>query len=218
MPFIDEYMPSKVPGTPCISSPRTKTIIQVNAGGNERRNQEWEHPLHHFMLPEATARGWDVVQDLMKHWRIMRGPYRSWPFRDPLDFASRDLVKPNLIPTVTMTDQFIGFGDGFTVAFQLIKTYSVGSETYDRTIHLPVTASVLVANNGVLVPSSNYTVSRPGGVITFSVPPLNTRSITAGFLFDNEVRFESDDQMDAILRAHHAAGFAELTLTEVRPC
>jgi uncharacterized protein (TIGR02217 family) len=124
MPFVDEYMPSNVPGTPCVSSPRFKTSIQVNAGGREQRNQEWEHPLHRFVLPEAVARQWDVVQSLMTHWRIMRGPFHSWPWRDPLDFASCDLVRPNQIPTVAMTDQVIGTGTGFTTDFQLTKTYT----------------------------------------------------------------------------------------------
>jgi uncharacterized protein (TIGR02217 family) len=218
VPFLDIYLPAKVPGTPCVSAPRTKTTIAVNAGGRERRNQEWEHPLHRFVLPEATARGWEVVQDLAKMWRITSGPYRSFAWRDPLDFASCDLVKPNQVPTVALNDQYIGTGDGFTDAFQLVKTYSYGGETYDRTIHLPVLATVIVAIDGVVVDEADYTVSRPGGMVTFAVPPPATAIITAGFLFDCEVRFESDDALEGILRAHHAAGFADLTLIEVRPC
>jgi uncharacterized protein (TIGR02217 family) len=218
MPFVDEYMPSNVPGTPCVSSPRFKTSIQVNAGGREQRNQEWEHPLHRFVLPEAVARQWDVVQSLMAHWRIMRGPFRSWPWRDPLDFASCGLVRPNQLPSVSMTDQAIGTGTGFTTSFQLVKTYSVGAETYVREIRLPVLASVVVAVNGVLADESEYSVSRVGGVVSFIAPPADGAEITAGYLFDVEVRFESDDQMEAVLRAHRAAGFADLTLIEVRPC
>lgn len=211
-------MPSSVPGYPCVSAPRTRTTIQVTFGGNENRNQEWQHPLMRFVLPEAVARDWDTVQALMKHWRIMAGPFRSFPWRDPLDFASVDLVRPNQVPTVTMTDQAIGTGDGFTDTFQLVKTYSVGAETCQRTIHLPVLATVLVADNGVLVDPANYAVSRPGGEIQFDTPPVAGHAITAGFLFDNEVRFESDDAMEGILRAHRAAGFADLSLIEVRPC
>jgi uncharacterized protein (TIGR02217 family) len=217
MPFLDQYISAQVPGVGFVSAPRFKTTIQVNAGGNERRNMEWEHPLHQFILPDAT-REWSVVQGLMKHWRIMRGPWRSWPFRDPLDFASKDLTKPNLVPTVTMTDQPLGTGDGFTDRFQLIKRYSLGGEDYDRTIHLPVLASVLIAADGVLVPSSDYTVSRPGGEVLFDVPPADGDVLTAGFLFDCEVRFESDDQLEQIMRATKVAGFADLTLIEVRPC
>lgn len=218
MPFVDTYLDGHVPGVGCIATPRFKTTIQVNASGKERRNQEWEHPLHMFILPEAT-RQWSVVQSLDKHFRIMRGPYMSWPWRNPFDFASCDLTRPNTVPTPTMTDQTIGTGDGFTDSFQLTKTYTVGSETYSRDIHLPVLSSVLIAIDGVLVPDTDYTVSRPGGVVTFNTPPsVSDDVISAGFLFDHEVRFESDDQLESIMRATRQAGFADLTLVEVRPC
>lgn len=220
MPFLDIYMPEEVPGYPCISAPRTRTTIQVDSGGGERRNQEWEHPLHQFILPEAVARDWSVVQDLMKHWRIMRGPYYSWPWRDPLDFSSGDLIAPNpdTDPVPSMTDQVIGTGTGFTDSFQLVKTYSRGGETYERSIHLPVLHTVVVAVDGVLIPDTDYSVSRPGGVITFDTPPGNGDVVTAGFLFDVEVRFEGDDVFEGILRTWQAGGFADLTLIEVRRC
>ena len=236
MPFLDQPLPSKVPATPCVSAPRTKTTITVDSGGGEMRNQEWEHPLMRFVLPEgliyldgnSLARDWSVVQALMSHWRVMRGPWRSWPWRDPLDCASCDLTRPNLstaelLALIGAGDQLVGTGDGFTDAFPLTKTYALGGETYVRTIHLPVLDSVVVAIDGVTVDPADYSVSRPGGVVTFNVPPAapfsgHPQIITAGYLFDVEVRFESDDALEAILRAHRAAGFADLTLIEVRPC
>lgn len=217
MSFLDQYLPAKVLGVGFISAPRTNTSIQVTFGGNERRNRNWEHPLHYFTAPEAT-REWAVTQGLIKHWRITAGPWLSFPLRDPLDFASRDLVKPNLVPTVAMADQALGTADGFTDSFQLKKRYTVGGENYDRDIHLPVLASVLIADNGVLVPSSDYAVTRPGGVVTFDTPPANGHALTAGYLFDVEVRFESDDQLEQVMRATKVAGFSDLTLVEVRPC
>lgn len=216
--FIDEYLPEAVPGYPCVSVPRTKTTIQVTSGGNERRNQDWEHPLHRFVLPEAAGRDWATVEALKAHWLIMRGPLYSFPWVDPLDFASCSLTRPNLTPTVAADDQAIGTGTGFTDRFQLVKIYAVGSETYTRTIHLPVLDTVLVAANGTPVSSSDFTVSRPGGEIVFDTPPANGVAITAGFLFDCEVRFEGDDQLESILRTYQVGGFADLTLIEVRPC
>lgn len=220
MSFIDEYLPDEVPGFPCMASPRFKTTIQVNAGGNERRNQEWEHPLHLYTLPEAIAREWDQIENLKKHWMIMKGAFHSFPFSDPFDFASIDLTTPNTEPTVTMTDQLIGTADGFTDSFQLVKTYSVGGNTYDRTIHHPILDSVLIARDGVLVPDTDYTVSRTTGVVTFDVPPTigGAGLITAGFLFDVEARYESDDVLGSIMRTTTVGGFADLTLVEVRPC
>jgi uncharacterized protein (TIGR02217 family) len=220
MPFLDIYMPDEVPGYPCVSAPRTKTSIQVTAGGNERRNQEWEHPLHTFILPEAIARQGNVINDLKKHWLITAGPYYSFPWRDPLDKASIDHVpnEPDADIVIAMTDQAIATADGIADSFQLIKTYSRGGQDYQRTIHLPVLSTVLVAVNGVLESASNYTVSRPGGVIQFNTPPNGADVITAGFLFDVEVRFESDDAFEGIVRTWQAAGFSDITLVEVRPC
>lgn len=220
MSFIDEYLPDEIPGFPCMASPRFRTTIQVNAGGGERRNQEWQHPLHLYTLPEAVARDWDEIETLKKHWLIMCGPFHSFPFYDPFDFASCDLVRPNTEPTVSMTDQVLGTVDGFTDSFQLTKTYSVGGETYDRTIHLPILDTIVIARDGVLVPDTDYTVSRPGGVVTFDVPPIlgGGNVLTWGGLFDVEVRYESDDIIGSIMRTTTVAGAADLTLVEVRPC
>lgn len=223
MSFLDIYMPDEIGGYGWISAPRWKTTIQVNASGKERRNQEWEHPLHNFINPEIVARPDETTMlNLKKHWLITAGPFKSFPIKDPFDKATIDHL-PNeldsdIVSQLSMTDQFIGFGDGFTDSFQLIKTYSRSGETYDRTIHLPVLSTVLVADNGILVSDAVYSVSRPGGVITFDTPPLDTHSITAGFMFDCEARFESDDQLEQIMRTWQAAGAADLSLVEVRPC
>lgn len=223
MPFLDIYMPEQIAGYGWVSAPRFKTTIQVNAGGSERRNQEWEHPLHRFVNPEIISRpNQQELIDLKKHWLITGGPFNSFPIRDPFDKATVDHL-PNvddddLALEIGMTDQFIGFGDGFTDAFQLVKTYSRGGETYDRTIHLPVLDTVVLAADGVLIDDSTYTVSRPGGVISFDTPLADNVSLTGGFLFDCEVRFESDDQLEQIMRTWQAAGASDLTLIEVRPC
>ena len=222
--FVDQYLDGRVAGYPCISAPRTSTSITATAGGAERRNRNWVHPLHDFILPEALARGWDCYEALHDHWMAMGGPEKSWPWRDPMDFASRHLDQPNVAPAVTMLDQQIGVADGATASWQLTKTYTVGSQTYTRNIHLPVTASLLVSVNGVLATVApapgpfTVAVTRPGGVVTLNHNPTAGHVIRAGFLFDVEVRFESDDAYEGILRAYQAGGFAELKLREVRPC
>ena len=52
--FRDVYAPSEMPGYPCISSPRTSTTITQSSSGAEHANQNWEHPLWHYTLPEAV--------------------------------------------------------------------------------------------------------------------------------------------------------------------
>lgn len=222
MPFVDIYLPDEVPGYPCIAAPRFNTTIQVNAGGTERRNRNWEHPLHRFSLPEAIARDALVVSTLKDHWMVLGGPYSSFPFRDPLDKATIAHLanEPDaaVIARLSGTDQHIGFGDGFTDSFQLVKTYSIGGETYDRTIHLPVVNTVIIAVDGVVADPSTYEVDRTTGVVTFDTPPPDDDAITAGFMFDNEVRYENDEALEQIVRTLMVSGASDLTLIEVRPC
>lgn len=223
MAFLDIYLPEAVPGYPCASIPRTKTAINVTAGGKENRNQEWEHPLHRYVLPEAPGRNWAVVESLKKHWLITAGPAKSFAFRDPLDKASCDLLAANepdgaVLARIDDGDQVIGTGNAVKNSFQLVKTYTVGGQSYVRTIHLPVLSSVVVSIAGSPVDPADYTVSRPGGVVTFNAPVPNGQIVRAGFLFDVEVRFEDDDVLEQIVRTYQVGGFAGLELIEVRPC
>lgn len=213
--FIDEYAPKEMPGFPCISSPRWSTgIVQVDSGA-EQVNQRWEHPLYRFTLPEAV-RDHEVFEAVKDHWLTMRGPAYTWPFRDPLDFASVPLELPNHEPTVSATDQQIGIGDGAVTQFQLTKTYARGSQSYTRRIHLPIVDSLLVSVAGT--PTEDFTVTRPGGVVELSTPPSPGQIVRWGGLFDVEVRFESDDSFDGIVRTFGVGGFADIPLVEVRSC
>lgn len=219
--FVDQYLPPQIPGYPCRSSPRWSTsIVQVDSGA-EQANQRWESPLWTFNLPEGV-RSQEHFEKLRDHWLMMRGPAHTWPFRDPLDFASEPLPKPNVAPASLTASQIIGTGDGVTTRFQLVKTYGTGPQAYTRKITLPVTASVVLTVNGV-APGSlpaplTFTVSRPGGIVEFSAPPLIGRTIRAGFLFDVPVRFQDDATLDGIVRTYGVSGFADIPLVEVRPC
>jgi uncharacterized protein (TIGR02217 family) len=218
--FIDEYAPPEMPGFPCMSSPRWSTAITQVDSGAEQANQRWQHPLYRFTLPQAV-RDHEVFEAVRAQWLAMRGPAHTWPFRDPLDFASAPLAAPNLVPSITALDQVLGTGDGARTKFQLVKEYARGSQTYTRTIHLPVVSSVLVSVGGTPVGVTSppaFVVSRPDGEIEFATPPSPGQVVRAGFLYDVEVRFESDDAFDGIVTTYHVSGFADVTLVEVRPC
>lgn len=214
--FIDEYSPPCMPGYPCVSSPRWSTMITRVSSGAEQVLQNWTNPLYKFVLPEAV-RTQEVYEACRDMWLAMRGPVHTWPFRDPLDFASRPLVQANIAPAINKNDQYIGVGDGARTRWPINKLYSVGSQTYLRRIHLVVEDSELVSVDGLLV-TSGYTITRPGGEIVFDVAPSVGDEIRMGFLFDVEVRFESDDTFDGIIRSYAVSGFADINLVEVRPC
>jgi uncharacterized protein (TIGR02217 family) len=213
--FVDVYLSSKIPGYPCYSSPRWSTeLVQVDSGA-EQVNQRWAHPLNTYVLPEAV-RDMDIFNSIRDHWLVMRGPLHTFPWRDPLDFASVPLEAPNLVPMVTGSDQTIGIGDGLETEFQIYKKYQSGTKDYSRKILLPVLSSLIVKVNGSVV--TTYTCSRPGGVITFASPPANGHVITCGYLFDVEVRFENDNSFDGVVQSFGLGGFSDITLIETRSC
>ena len=224
--FIDSPIPLTVMAYPFTSSPRWSTNITQVDNGSEHRNQNWQHPLHRFNAPEAIRCQEDLeaVKDM---WMALAGPADSFPFRDPLDFASRRLVIANEVPPTGPTDQFLGVGDGLTREFQLQKVYQFGSKTYERLIYLPVVDSIQVAMNALPVgtpdptlPGGPYTfeVERRGGIVRFTPAPAEDVILTWGGLFDVECRFEQDDSFDALVRAYGVTGFADLTFVEIRPC
>lgn len=224
--FRDVYLPESVRGFPFVSSPRFNTTITAVANGDEHRNRNWLHPLHRFTAPEGI-KCHEAIEDLRDHWMIMAGPLYTFPLRDPMDFASRRLSKPDLRPTITAVDQIIGVGDGVTRTFQLQKTYGREGFTYTRPIYLPVVEDVILAINAMPLATADpvlgggpYTadVVRYGGEVTFDHAPQAGQVITAGFTFDVEIRFEGDDSMDAIVQAFQVSGFADLTFWEVRFC
>lgn len=214
--FVDEYLNPCVPGYPCISSPRMSTQITRVSSGSEQALQKWQNPLWQFTLPQGV-RDQETFESVKDHWLTMRGTFHTWPFRDPLDFASVALARPNTIPNVTMMDQTIGTGDGVNRFFQIVKTYTRGSQTYTRKIYKPVLSTVIVSVNGVLV-TTGFSVSRTTGIITFDAPVTAGHVVRCGYLFDCEVRFESDDTFDGIVRSWGIAEFADISLFEVRPC
>jgi uncharacterized protein (TIGR02217 family) len=223
--FIDLYLDEQIPGWPCYSVPRFSTTITANATGGEKPNQNWAHPLHEFRLPKSI-RYHAQIEALHDHWLIVRARKHTFPFRDPLDFASRHLELPNVIPAYEGDDQALMVGDGATRDAQLYKTYERGGFTYTRPIYFPVTDSIVVLINGMLpedVPGISggpytWTITRPGGVVRFTPAPANGLVCTWGGLFDVECRFERDDTYGGIIENFQVSGFSDLTLIETRRC
>lgn len=224
--FIDQYPPGVIRRIEFVTLPRWSTNIAQVASGAEQRNQNWVNPLRTFTAPGGVACVEDI-NALYHMWMVTAGACHTFPFRDPFDFASRDLEtadQQDIEPTGT--DQVIGNADGIEKRFQLKRVYSFGGQTYERVIALPLVSTVIVRINGLdpmdLPPSAGgpnpWTVSRRGGVVSFDRPPAAGSVITAGFLFDVEARFESDDAFEQIAKAYKANGTADLVFVEVRPC
>lgn len=224
--FIDVALPRALQGWPVMSSPRTSTTIVSVASGAEQANQNWSEPLHYFRLPDKTVASHSALEDFREHWMVMRGPFHTFPYRDPTDFASRRLTCPPHPPEITRTDQIIGVGDGVRTEFQLTKTYTRGPASAVRIISLPVVDTVLIGVNGLApgdVPGGSggpyaASVDRLGGMVTITPAPNLGLTITAGFLYDVPARFESDSALEQVIRAYNVNGAAGFTLVETRWC
>lgn len=224
--FVDVYLPDRILGYGFEGLPRWSTSITAVASGSERRNRNWAHPLRTYTAPEGV-RCWEDLDLLHDMWLALAGPLYSFPFRDPQDFASRKLPDVNTAPAVTSVDQVLGVGDGFNREFQLQKLYTYGPLSYTRPIFHPIVDTVLVALNALDPATPDpaledgpyaWEVDRLTGIVTFDEPPAEDMVVTAGFLFDVEVRFESDDSYAAMVAAYKVAGHSDLSFMEVRPC
>ena len=112
------------------------------------------------------------------------------------------------------TDQIIGTGDGATTAFQLVKRYTSGAQSWTRSIAKPVAGTVTIALNGTPQPSG-WSVGATTGLVTFSAAPGAGIAITAGFVFDVPVRFDTD-VLDVTLDLERLGSITTIPLVELR--
>lgn len=163
-----------------------RPLERVSLGdGRMVRNARWAGSLMRGDLGPFVRELADVAA-LRAFWEARGGGLRGFRVRDRFDWQS---CAPG--GTVARDDQVIGVGDGAAVAFQLVKAYASGGQSYARTIRKPVAGTVLVeVNGGAVTPAS---VNAATGVVTLSTPPAVGHLVKAGFEFDVPVIFASDD-------------------------
>ena len=176
MAFISTPFPAKI-GYGWSGGPEFNvTTLEVNSG-SIYRNSNWTYFRHSYDL----VTGFKKVEDIetFRDFFIVAGAQEhTFPFFDRSDYKSVGIKG-----TPAKTDHIIGTGDGTAdQEFQLIKIYTVGSDTRVRRIRLPKNNTVLVAWDGVLkTEGADYTVDYETGIITSTVP--NNEVITAGYEF-----------------------------------
>jgi len=167
--------------------PERRTEIITRGSNRETRNARWAHSRRRY----EAGYGIKTLAQLMKiieFFEERRGKLHGFRWRDRLDHTS---CAPNV--SVSPFDQEIGIGDGLRDAFQLCKHYGGSFSRYSRVIAKPVAGSVRIAVNGQELPTG-VSVDTVTGLVHFAsnvIPPPGT-TITAGFLFDTPVRFDTD--------------------------
>jgi uncharacterized protein (TIGR02217 family) len=193
--------------------PQRRTDIVVLGSGAEERNARWAHSRRRYDAGYGV-KTFETLSQVLAFFEERRGRLYGFRWRDRLDHSSA-------VPghAINPTDQVIGIGDGITSTFQLSKTYGSLYSPYRRPIAKPVPDSVRVAvAENVLEERTGFTVDSTTGVITLAPAhvPASGAAITAGFLFDVPVRFDTD-YLEIDLSAFAAGAIPKIPLVEIKP-
>ncbi|MDR3475184.1 MAG: DUF2460 domain-containing protein [Devosia sp.] len=187
--------------------PERLTDIITLKSGAEERNARWANSRRRYNAGYGVKSRADM-QAVLAFFEERRGRFHSFLWRDGLDFSSNGGSG-----APTPADQRIGTGDGATTQFQLTKTYGASFDPYLRPITKPVAGSVRVAVAGV-EQTTGFAVDTLTGIVTFTAAPAAGAAVTAGFLFDVPVRFDTD-RLDIELTSFDAADASSIPLVEV---
>jgi uncharacterized protein (TIGR02217 family) len=193
--------------------PQRRTDVVVLGSGAEERNARWTNSRRRYDAGYGV-KTFDALSAAIAFFEERRGRLYGFRWRDRLDNSS---CAPDGI--VAATDQAIGTGDGTTASFTLSKTYGSLYSPYQRPIEKPVAGSVHVAVAGTEVAEGTaFTLDTTSGVVTFLAGhiPAPGAAVTAGFLFDVPVRFDTD-YLEVDLSAFAAGAIPKIPLVEIRP-
>jgi uncharacterized protein (TIGR02217 family) len=176
------------------------TQVALVKSGREQRNSLWVYPRAKFdianglRLPDlSNVQGSNAYRiQLLRDWIVaMQGRVVGFRFKDWTDYQDEGrgvFVKPNVVPPAIVN------GDGSTTIFQMVKSYTIGTQIVPRLIAKPVVSpAIQIYVNGVLqVVTTNYTIDTTTGLVTFTSAPGSGQTLTWTGQFDTPVRFGAD--------------------------
>jgi uncharacterized protein (TIGR02217 family) len=207
MSFDEIELPLRV-GFGSKGGPNFSTEIIVIDSGYERRNQNWAQARRVFDARTGVRSASDAAT-LLSFFHARAGRARGFRLKDWSDYSSA----ADNVSAPSFADQALAVGDGATAAFQLVKDYTSGGITHARIIAKPVQASVRIGVNGAQL-TNGWSINTTNGIVTFASAPATGQSITAGFLFDVPVRFDTDYL--PLSAENYAAYQADVPIVEVR--
>ena len=193
--------------------PERRTEIVAFGSGREQRNARWAHSRRRYDAGYGV-KTLAALQEVVAFFEERRGQLYGFRWRDRLDHSSAaDAAAPSPL------DQMLGTGDSAQTQFQLAKIYGSSYAPYARPIKKPVPGSVRVAVAGVeVVVDTDFICDSATGIVTF-LPghiPASGVAVTAGFLFDVPVRFDTD-YLEVDLSAFAAGAIPKIPLVEIKP-
>ncbi len=193
-----------------LGGPQRRTDVVTLANGFEERNTPWAHSRRVYDAG-LGMRSIDDLQRLIGFFEARMGQMYGFRWKDWADYKSGAAAAE-----VAFDDQSIGYGDGVTSEFQIVKVYRSGEQSYARPIRKPVPGTVRVGveqdeqREGV-----EYEVDVTRGTIRFAHPPDPQMEIFAGFEFDVPVRFDTD-RILASVASFQAGQVPNVPVIEVR--
>ena len=193
--------------------PERATEIVTTLTGREERNTRLAH----------SRRRWDAgygvtslaqLAAVVAFFEERRGRLYGFRWRDRLDHSS---APPGV--AAGPLDQALGSGTGTQAQFGLRKLYGGAHAPYARPIAKPVAGTVRVAVDGAeRTEGTHYALDATLGTVTFLPDhvPGPGAAVTAGFLFDVPVRFDTDF-LEVNLTAFEAGQIPRIPILEIRP-
>lgn len=192
--------------------PERRTDVVTLGSGREERNARWAHSRRRYDAGYGVKTH-QALSQVIEFFEERRGRLHGFRWRDRLDHSS---AQPGT--SVSPLDQVIGTGDGETASFALTKIYGGVHAPYQRRIEKPVAGSLRFAVAGIETAGSAFSVDAATGIVTFlegHVPAIG-QAVTAGFLFDVPVRFDTD-YLEVDLSAFAAGAIPKIPLVEIKP-
>ena len=191
--------------------PERRTDVVMTASGREERNARWAHSRRRYDAGYGV-KTLAALSAVVAFFEERRGMLYGFRWRDRGDFKSgaADGAPSPL-------DQTLGTGDGVRAGFQLVKTYGATFAPYAREIKKPVVGSVRVAVSGVeKVNGVDFDIDANAGLVMFRAGriPAGSAIITAGFLFDVPVRFDTD-YLEIDFAAFEAGEIPKVPIVEI---
>ncbi len=193
--------------------PQRRTEVVTLGSGREARNARWTRSRRRFDAGYGV-KNLAALASVIAFFEERRGMLYGFRFRDRADFKS---CAPDATPGPL--DQKLGTGDGAQRIFTLTKAYGTSFAPYLREISKPVDGSARIAVNGVeKIAGTDFDVDATTGVVTFRsgrASPAGA-SVTAGFLFDVPVRFDTD-YLEVDFAAFDAGEIPKIPIIEILP-
>jgi uncharacterized protein (TIGR02217 family) len=193
--------------------PERRTDVVTLGSGREERNARWAHSRRRFNAGTGV-KTLAALRSVVAFFEERRGRLHGFRWRDRLDDRT---AAPGA--AVAPTDQILGTGTGTQTIFTLRKTYGGAFSPWHRPVSKPVAGSVRVAVAGVERTVGTHVLVDPAtGLLTFQAGhvPAAGAAVTAGFLFDVPVRFDTDF-LDVDLTAFAAGAVPDIPLVEIVP-